>query len=276
MPGLKSPSTEPDSIFGGPRLHAYASGNYDTNEYDMDDVPPPKYESPVNTQGEGLGETNGRQEEAAEDSAQVTDENTGEVGDIGVQEAGDAQGGGETSQGAGEHTQGGGQNTTKLPENASEKMGDNQEQDVNKPEEKKDEQGGDDNRGTVNDSQATDKVIQVADKPESTSVAGGDTEGADGHTEVNQPKASSLAPASEPSSKPEPILLTPEQKEAETHRAAFLRKEVTRLEASKLVSDGAGLPRIQARVDALKERIVRTNFTGAFVFSSTLSDTYTE
>ncbi|KAJ8589959.1 hypothetical protein M405DRAFT_186124 [Rhizopogon salebrosus TDB-379] len=268
MPGLKSPSTEPDSIFGGPRLHAYASGNYDTNEYDMDDVPPPKYESPVNTQGEGLGETSGRQEEVAEDGAQqvVTGDNTGEAGGIDVQEAGDGtQGGGETSQGAGEHTQGGGQNTTRLLENASEKMGNNQEQEVNKPEEKKvDQGGGDDNQGAVNDSQVTDNVTQVADEPETTSVAGGHTEGADGHTEVNQ------------SSKPEPTLRTPAQKEAEIHRTAFLRKEVTRLEASKLVSGEVGLPGIQARVDALKERIVRTNFTGAFVFSSTLTDAYPE
>jgi len=94
MPGLKSPSTAPDSIFSdafgggaasfdsGTRRRAYASGDFETAEHDIDDPPPPfkEFESPVNVQGECLG---GRQEGAAEGDGQhvVADENTGEVGD---------------------------------------------------------------------------------------------------------------------------------------------------------------------------------------------------
>jgi len=89
---------------------------------------------------------------------------------------------------------------------------------------------------------------------------------------LNQPKASSPAPASDPASEPTPTILTPEQTEAETHRAAFLNKEVSQLEASKLVSDEAELLEIEARVDVLKERIARTIFTGAF--SCYIADTH--
>ena len=151
MPGLKSPSTEPDSIFGGAfgggaalfdsgtRCRAYASGDFDTAEHDIDDPPPPfkEFESPINVQGECLG---GRQEGAAEEDGQdvVTVENTGEVGDAGVQETGGgAQGGDETSQDAGEYTRRPGENTAEMEEDAGHNLGGVQEQEESKEEETK-------------------------------------------------------------------------------------------------------------------------------------------
>ena len=82
---------------------------------------------------------------------------------------------------------------------------------------------------------------------------------------MNQPKASSPAPVSDPASEPTPTVLTPEQTEAETHHVVFLNQQVSQLEASKLGSDQAELPKIEARVDVLKERITRIIFTGAFL-----------
>ena len=70
---------------------------------------------------------------------------------------------------------------------------------------------------------------------------------------LNQPKASPPAPASDPASEPTPTVLTPEQTEAETHRAAFLNKEVLQPEASKLGSDEAELPEIEARGEDFKD-----------------------
>jgi len=190
MPGLKSPSTEPDSIFGGGafgggaapfdsarRRRAYAPGDFDTAEHDIDDPPPPfkEFESPVNVQGEGLG---GRQEGTTEGDVQhlVTEENTGEVGDVGVQETGDgAQGGGETSQDAGEHTRSPGENTAEVEEDAGQNLGGVQEQEESKEEETKSDQGADDgNQGAGNDSQDTGKAAAVAG--EGASVTGGDTQ----------------------------------------------------------------------------------------------------
>jgi hypothetical protein len=89
---------------------------------------------------------------------------------------------------------------------------------------------------------------------------------------LNQPKASSAASASDPVREPTPTALTPEQTEAETHRAAFLNKEVSQLEALRLGSDEAELPEIEARVGVLKERVTRTIFTGAF--SCYIADTH--
>jgi len=189
MPGLESPSTELHSIFGGgvfdggaapfdsTRHRAYASGDFDTAEHDIDDPPPPfkEFESPVNVQWEGLG---GRQEGAAEGDGQhvVTDENTEEVGDVGVQETGgSAQGGGETSQDAGEHTQGPGENTVEVEEDTGENLGGVQEQEESKEEATKSNQGaGDGHQGAENDSQDTGKAAEVA--VEGASVTGGDTQ----------------------------------------------------------------------------------------------------
>jgi hypothetical protein len=71
--------------------------------------------------------------------------------------------------------------------------------------------------------------------------------------------------------KPEPTILTPTQKEAETHRHAFLLKEVARLEKSrtreKLDSpDDQGPSEFQARLSAVKARMTRIIFAGAFMF----------
>lgn len=71
--------------------------------------------------------------------------------------------------------------------------------------------------------------------------------------------------------KPEPTVLTPTQKEAETHRHAFLLKEVTRLEElrtrEKLDSPGdQGPSKIQDRLSAVKARMTRITFAGAFMF----------
>ena len=202
MPGLESPSTELHSIFGGgvfdggaapfdsTRHRAYASGDFDTAEHDIDDPPPPfkEFESPVNVQGEGLG---GKQEGAAEGDGQhvVTDENTEEVGDVGVQETDGAQGGGETSQDAGEHTQSPGENTAEVEKDAGQNLGGVQEQEESKEEETKSNQGagggnqgagggnqgaGGGNQGAENDSQDTGKAAEVAG--EGASVTGGDTQ----------------------------------------------------------------------------------------------------
>jgi len=188
MPGLKSPSTEPDSIFGGgvfdggaapfdsTKRRAYASGGFDTAEHDIDDPLPPfkEFESPVNLQGEGLG---GRQEGAAEGDRQhvVTDENTGEVGDAGVQETGGgAQGGGETSQDAGEHARNPGENTAAVEEDTGENLGGVQEQEESKEETKRDQGAGDGHQGAENDSQDTGKAAEVAG--EVASVTCGDTQ----------------------------------------------------------------------------------------------------
>ncbi|OAX37355.1 hypothetical protein K503DRAFT_771593 [Rhizopogon vinicolor AM-OR11-026] len=250
MPGLKSPSTEPDSIFAGPTRRPYGSGDFDTVGDDVDDPPPPfkEFESPVNAQGDGLGET-GRKAAERDGPQVVADENVGQVGDVGVQEVGDGiqggdgtRGGGETSQDAGEHTQSPGNNAAELEENAREKLGDNQGQEKSKEEEMKDHQGaGQDTQGAENDSQAVGEVSQVADK--GAPVAGEGAPVASGDTQVADP--------------PTATLLTPEQKEAETHRIAFLRKELARIGRSKLGSEETNL---QGRVDVLKERIAKTNF----------------
>ncbi|OJA12652.1 hypothetical protein AZE42_08695 [Rhizopogon vesiculosus] len=258
MPGLKSPSTEPDSIFGGPTRRPYGSGEFDTIGDDIEDPPPPfkEFESPVNAQGDGLGETDGRG--AQGDGPQVVaDENVEQVGEVGVQEAGNGiqggdgtQGRGETSQDAGEHTQSPGNNAAELEENAREKSGDSQGQEKSKQEETKDHQGaGHDNQGADNDSQAAGKVSQVAD--EGAPVVGEGAPVASGDTQVADP--------------PTATLLTPEQKEAETHRMAFLRKELARIGSSNLVSEGTSP---QDRVDVLKERIARTIFAGELMLHS--------
>ena len=252
--------------FDSTRRHAYASGDFDTAEHDVYDPPPPfkEFESPVNVQGE-LG---GRQEGAAEGDGQhvVTDENTGEVVDVGVQETGcGAQGGGETSQDAGEHTQSPGENTAEVEEDAGQNMGGVQEHEESKEEETKSDEGaGDGHRGAENDSQDTGKAAEVGD----TQVTGIWPI----YVTLNQTKASPPAPASDPTSESTPTVLTPEQTEAETHRAAFLNKAVSQLEASRLGSDEAELPEIEARVGVLKERITRTIFTGAF--SCYIADTH--
>jgi len=84
---------------------------------------------------------------------------------------------------------------------------------------------------------------------------------------------SNQAKASSPDStlKPEPTPLTPAQKEAETHRNAFLLKEMARLEEScaqeKLDSSDEQDPsEIQGRLNAVKARISRIIFAGAFMF----------
>ena len=87
---------------------------------------------------------------------------------------------------------------------------------------------------------------------------------------MNRPKVSFPASAEVPK-KSTPMTLTPEQTEAEATRAAFLRETISQLEKSSLEAQEADLHKIQARVDLLKERIARTNFTGVFMIHGRLS-----
>lgn len=266
MPGLKSPSTEPDSIFPGvgARDESATGGFNPLDTGDIDDDPPPpfkEFESPVHPRranfGAGVGDRRGPGEQVAEGSrgegakgvaeekglevatgdAAVINKNVGDVDDMGGQGADEGTNENtETSQDVVDHARGADGPTR--ADGAREKRKDSQEQ-------KKNEQDGEGNQGAVDDSQATCEDANLASGD--TQVAGDETQDID----------SAL--------KPEPTPLTPAQKEAETHRSAFLLKEVARLEKSRAQetldsSDEQGPSEIQARLSAVKARISRIIF----------------
>jgi hypothetical protein len=271
MPGLKSPSTEPDSIFPGVGARdESATGVFNPLETgdNYDDPPPPfkEFESPVHPHGANFGagadNRKGPGEQVAEGSRDegataegdakregqgevakgegeeaITNTNIGDVDDVGGQDSG----GGtkktiETSQDVGDHTRGA--DSLDREDGAPKKWKDSQEQE-------KSEQDGEGNKGAVDDSQAVCEDANPASGD--TQIAGDETQNID----------STL--------KPEPTPLTPAQKEAETHRNAFLLKEMARLEEScaqeKLDSSDEQDPsEIQGRLNAVKARISRIIF----------------
>lgn len=265
MPGLKSPSTEPDPIFpsaGACDESATRRFNpLDTSGVDIDDDPPPpfkEFESPVHprganfgagvndrkgpgkqiaegSRGEGADGGAGKEElqEIAIGEGAIIGENIGDVDDVGGQKAdGGTIKNAETSQDAGDHARSADSANREdgAPENRQDK------------EQEKSEHGEEGNEGAVNDSQATREDVNFASGD--TQVAGDEAQDID----------STL--------KPEPTPLTPVQKEAETHRNAFLLKEVARLEELRALnsSDKQGPSEIQARLSAVKARILRTIF----------------
>lgn len=273
MPGLKSPSTEPDPIFpGAGACDGSATGEFnllDTSCVDVDDDPPPpfkEFESPVHPRaanfGVGVDDRKGPGEQVAKGSrgegakggaeeaglekvatgeGAIINQNIGDVNDVGGHKADEGTNENtETSQDAGDHTQGTGKNT---PERAREKVENSQEQGTS-------QQDGDGNQGAGEGIQGAGRDNRVTG--EDTKFASGDTHVAGGNTED-----------AGPSLKPEPTPLTQEQSEAETNRIAFLLKQVVRLETSrnKLKSSNVrGLSEIQTRLDLIPERIARANF----------------
>lgn len=273
MPGLKSPSTEPDPIFPDTGAHdAPATGEFnvlDTSGADIYDDPPPpfkEFESPIHPRGAnfGAGVDDGKRpggqvvgssrgegavaERDAEGEGQdgvakgegdavITNENFGDVDDVGGQEAGEGTKEKiETSQGTGDHARG--TDCSNREGDAPSKVKDSQEQEKSK-------EDGKDNQETGNESQATCEDAKIARGD--TQIAGSDTQDAD------------------PALTPEPTRLTPDQKEAETHRHAFLLKEVARLEESRAQEimdspDEQDISKIQARLSVVKARISRTIF----------------
>ncbi|KAG2113332.1 hypothetical protein BD769DRAFT_1490595 [Suillus cothurnatus] len=261
MPGLKSPSTEPDSIFPGVGARdESATGVFNPLETgdNYDDPPPPfkEFESPVHPHGANFGagadNRKGPGEQVAEGSRDegataegdakregqgevakgegeeaITNTNIGDVDDVGGQDSG----GGtkktiETSQDVGDHTRGA--DSLDREDGAPKKWKDSQEQE-------KSEQDGEGNKGAVDDSQAA---------CEDANPASGDTQIAGGETQ---------------------------NIEAETHRNAFLLQEMARLEKlcaqEKLdSSDEQYSSEIQGRLNAVKARISRIIFAGAFMF----------
>jgi hypothetical protein len=260
----------------------------DTSGVDAYDDPPPpfkEFESPVHPRGanfgagvddgKGPGEQiaegsksggakGGAEAEGLEDVAigegAIIDQNIGDVDDVSGQDSSEGtKGNNGTSQDAGDHTRGA--NSPIREEGAREKGKDSQEQE-------KSEQEREGNRGAVDDSQATG---------EDANLTSGDTQGGGDDTQdtgmyfrysnLNQAKA--FPPDSAP--KPEPTFLTPDQREAETHRNAFLLKEAARLEESRArekldTPDDQGPSETQARLSAVKERMTRIIFAGAFMF----------
>ncbi|KAG1739259.1 hypothetical protein EDB19DRAFT_848968 [Suillus lakei] len=280
MPGLKSPSTEPDPIFPDTGAHdAPATGGFnvlDTSGTDIydDDPPPPfkEFESPVHPRGAnfGAGVDDGKgpggqvvggsrsggavakpaaAKGGAEEQGAITNENMGvPVDGVGGRTVG--EGTKETleaSQDAGDHTKGAGEKTPETEGGAQEKVEHSQEQGKSKPDGESDQKAGEDIQGASKDGQTTS---------EDTKLAGGDTHVTGGNTQDADPSV-------DPSLTPESTHLNQEQSEAETHRIAFLRKQVARLEASRnklKSSDVQALSEIQARLDLIPGRIARTTF----------------
>ncbi|KAG2363306.1 hypothetical protein BDR07DRAFT_936742 [Suillus spraguei] len=267
MPGLKSPSTELDPIFpGAGACDESVTGRFnplETSGADIDDDPPPpfkEFESPVHPRGAnfgaGVNDRKGPSKQIAEDSrgegadggageeepqiatgeGAIISENIGDVDDVGGQKANEGTiENTETTQDTGDHARGAesANREDDTPEKRQEK------------EQEKTEQGGEGNQGVIDDSQATREDDNLASGD--TQVAGDEVQDID----------STL--------KSEPTPLTPVQKEAETHRNAFLLKEVARLEELRAQekldsSDEQGPSEIQARLSAVKARILRTIF----------------
>lgn len=274
MPGLKSPSTEPDPIFPdvGARNESTTrvyNNLLDTSGADIYDDPPPpfkEFESPVHPRGAnfGAGIDNGKRPgeqvtegskgqgavtkpPAAEGEAKgeeqdkvskgegeeaITNTNIGDADGVGGQDSGgDTKGNIETSN-AGDNARGA--DSPNREDCARENGKDSQER----------EKSGQGNQGPVDDSQATCEVANLASGD--TQVAGDDTQETDSGP------------------KPEPTRLTPAQEEAETHRHAFLLKEVTQLEESRkreiMNSSDQCSSETQARLSAVKARISRIIF----------------
>ncbi|KAG1821261.1 hypothetical protein EV424DRAFT_873085 [Suillus variegatus] len=266
MPGLKSPSTDPDPIVPdvGARNES-TTGMFnplDTSGVNIYDDPPPpfkEFESPVHPRGANFGAgidngkrsgeqiTGGSQGQGAvaeppaaqgdakgdeEGERAITNTNIGNVDDVGGQDSGEGTKENTQTSNAGDHARGA--DSPNREEGAGEKGKDIQEQEKN-------EQDGEGNQGAVGQATCKDANLASGD----TQVTGDDTQDA------------------------EPARLTPAQEKAETYRNDFLRKEVARLEESreKLGSpDAQDLSKIQARVSVMKERISRTVFAGAFIF----------
>lgn len=248
MPGLKSPSTEPDPIFPGARAcDESATRKYDlldTSNVNMDDDPPPPFkevESPVYLReanfGAGVDDGKGPSEQVAESSSSkcavaelpATEGRAEGEGQEGVID-GDVQGAITNKE---TEDVGTGKNT---PERARETANNSREQATSK-------QDGEGNQDAGEGIQEAGKDSQVTS--EDTHVVGGNTEDAD------------------PSPRSKPTPLTQEQREAETNRDTFLLKQVARLEASRnklKSSDVQGLSEIQARLDLILGRIGRTRF----------------
>jgi len=200
MPGLKSPSTEPDSIFPGVGARdESATGVFNPLETgdNYDDPPPPfkEFESPVHPHGANFGagadNRKGPGEQVAEGSRDegataegdakregqgevakgegeeaITNTNIGDVDDVGGQDSG----GGtkktiETSQDVGDHTRGA--DSLDREDGAPKKWKDSQEQE-------KSEQDGEGNKGAVDDSQAVCEDANPASGD--TQIAGDETQ----------------------------------------------------------------------------------------------------
>jgi hypothetical protein len=198
---LKSPPTEPDSIFpdAGACNRSQAAGQFDpldtgcVNTYD--DPPPPfkEFESPVHPReanfGAGVDDGRGAGEQVAEDlrsggakggaeaeglvdvaiggEGRITNKNIGDVDDLSGHDSGEGnKGTNGTSQDFVDQARGA--NSPIQEEGAREKGKDSQEQE-------KSEQEREGNQGAVDDSQATCEDVNLAsgDPP----VAGGDTQG---------------------------------------------------------------------------------------------------
>lgn len=200
MPGLKSPPTEPDSIFPGPGARSQAVEQFDpldTGVVDTYDDPPPpfkEFESPVHPRGanfgasvddgKGAGEqvAEGLKSEGAKGGAEaeglvdvaiggegtITNKNIGDVGDVSGHDSGEGgRGTNGTSQDAGDHARGA--MGPIQEEGAQEKGKDSQEQE-------KSEQVREGNQGAIDESQATCGDANLASGD--TQVAGDDNQGA--------------------------------------------------------------------------------------------------
>lgn len=267
MPGLKSPSTDPDPIFPdvGARNESTTGvfNPLDTNGADIYDPPPPfkEFESPVHPRGANFGAgiddgkrtgeqvTGGSQGQGAvaeppaaqgdakgeeEGEKAITNTNIGNVGDVGGQDSGEGTKENIQTSNAGDHARVA--DSPNREEGAGEKGKDSQEQEKN-------EQDGEGNQGAVGQATCEDANLASGD----TQVAGDDTQDT------------------------EPVRLTPAQEKAETYRNDFLRKEVTRLEESREKlgsSDAQDLSKIQARLSVIKERISKKVFADPPKYSS--------
>lgn len=280
-PMLKSPPTEPDSIFpdAGACNRSQAAGQFDpldTSGVDTYDDPPPpfkEFESPVHPReanfGAGVDDRKGAGEQAAkggecaaaelpaagdrtegewqegavngEVQEAITTDRTGDVDDVGGQKVDD-----DTKEKTTTSQDAGDctQGTGKnIPERARETVDNSQEQGTSKQDGEGDQGAGEGIQGAGGDIQVTGEDAKFTSGD--THVVGGNTEDAN------------------PSLRSEPTPLTQEQREAETNRVAFLLKQVARLEAlqKKLKpSNIQGLSDIQARLDLIRGRIGKTSF----------------
>lgn len=275
MPGLKSPSTEPDPIFPdvGARNESTTrvyNNLLDTSGADIYDDPPPpfkEFESPVHPRGAnfGAGIDNGKRPgeqvtEGSKGQGAVTKPPAAEGEAKGEEQDKVSKGEGEeaiTNTNIGDADGVGGQDsggdtkgnieTSNAGDNARGADSPNREDCAreNGKDSQEREKSGQGNQGPVDDSQATCEVANLASGD--TQVAGDDTQDTDSGP------------------KPEPTRLTPAQEEAETHRHTFLLKEVARLEESRKreimdSSDDQCPSEIQARLSAVKARISKIIF----------------
>jgi hypothetical protein len=217
----------------------------DTSGVNMDDDPPPpfkEFESPVHPPGAnfsgGVDDGKGPGEQAAEGSKILGAKGGAEAeGDVAIRDEGAIinQNIGDADDVNGQDYGGGikGQNGTSQDAGDRARGADSTIREEGARETEKDNQEQEKSEA-VDDNQAT---------REDANLASGDTQDAGDDTQDT-----------------EPTFLTPTQKEAETHRNAFLLKEVARLEEILDSSDDQGPSEIQARLSAVKARMRRIIF----------------